>query len=142
MLKIVTSIFCIVTTIGGAFADSVVATRTIRSQAILDYSDIAVIPDNKLQLVALEDLVGKEARVVLYQGRIINPSDVVRPAIIERNQIVKLNFRIGGLKISVDGRALGRASIGDQIRVMNLASKSAVMGFVSADGSVSISRSN
>jgi flagellar basal body P-ring formation protein FlgA len=35
-----------------------------------------------------------------------------------------------------DGRALGRAGIGDVVRVMNLGSRQTVSGLVLADGSI------
>ena len=83
-----------------------------------------------------EDVVGLEARVVLYEGRPILASDVGPAAIIERNQIVTLVFSKGTLSIATEARALGRGGIGDAIRVMNLASRNTVSGTVTPDGSV------
>ncbi len=122
-------------------AETIVATRTIRSQAILTESDIELIEQNIAgALTSPEDVIGMEARVVLYAGRPIRINDIGPPALVERNQIVTLYFSTGGLVIAAEARALGRAGIGDRLRVMNLASRSTVTGWVLQDGSVSVNQ--
>jgi len=76
--------------------------------------------------------------VVLYAGRPIRPGDVGPPALIERNQIVTLHYRSGPLTIAAEARALGRAAAGEEVRVMNLASRSTVTGTVTETGGVVI----
>ncbi len=121
----------------GVFAQTVVAARTIRSHAILTEADL-VLADLGTQggFSDIADLVGLEAKVTLYQGRPIAARDVGPAAIIERNQVVTMRFASGNLTITADARALGRAGIGDEIRVMNLASRKTVFGTVGADGVV------
>jgi flagellar basal body P-ring formation protein FlgA len=121
----------------GAMAETVVAARTIRSRTILSQSDI-VLQDSDATgaFTALDQVIGLEARVVLYQGRPIGLNDVGPAAVIERNQIVTLIFNAGALTISTDARALGRAGVGDRLRVMNLASRNIVFGQVDAFGNV------
>lgn len=122
---------------GAATADTVVATRTIRAQSIIGPEDLtlsaAAVP-GAVQAVA--EVIGSEARVTLYAGRPIRPSDIAPPAIVTRNQIVGLVFQSGTLAILTDGRALDRAAVGEPVRVMNLASRTTVTGLVRADGSV------
>ncbi|TDX24888.1 flagellar basal body P-ring formation chaperone FlgA [Rhodovulum visakhapatnamense] len=125
-----------------AGADILVATRSVRGQTILGPGDVAVIEgDVAGTLIAPEEAIGQEARVNLYAGRPIRVTDVGPPAIIERNQIVTLRFRSGGLVIAADARALDRAGVGDALRVMNLASRNTVTGFVAPDGSVVVGAS-
>lgn len=119
------------------FAQTVVAARTIRSHAILTEADLVLADTGtKGGFSDIADLIGLEARVTLYQGRPIAASDVGPAAIIERNQIVTMIFANGALTIKADARALGRAGIGDDVRVMNLASRKTVFGTVGADGEV------
>lgn len=122
-----------------ATAQSLVATRTIRSHAIIKPDDVTlkdvVIPGS---LTSLEDAVGLEARVVLYAGRPIRPGQVGPAAIIERNQIVMLVYARGGLRIMADARSLGRAGVGDFVRVMNLTSRTTITGIVGTDGTVTV----
>lgn len=121
------------------FAETLVASRNIRAQTILTYDDVvASAGDTPGALIAPEEAIGLEARVTLYAGRPIMAGDVGPAAIIERNQIIKLIYKVGGLNITADARSLGRGGPGDFIRVMNLTSKSTVSGIVAADGSVHV----
>lgn len=120
-------------------AETVVATRTIRSHAIIGPNDVTIKPvESSGSLSEIRDVVGKEARVILYAGRPIRPGDVGPVALIERNQIVPLVFISGNIKISTEARSLGRGGEGDFIRVMNLSSRTTITGKISADGSVAV----
>ena len=122
-----------------ATAETLVAARTIRSQAILTASDFTVIAKTiPGALEFADEAIGMETRVVLYSGRPIRRGDVGPPAIIERNQVVTLLFRRGGLTIAADARALGRAGVGDRLRLINLTSRSTISGTVQADGTVTV----
>ena len=125
---------------GMAMADSLVATRTIKAQSVVEVTDIAVVPDtfpNALSNVA--DALGLEARITIYAGRPINATDLSAPAVIDRNQVVSLAYQSGALAILTEGRALARGGVGDVIRVMNLASRTTVLGRISANGTVLVS---
>ncbi|MEL6594736.1 MAG: flagellar basal body P-ring formation chaperone FlgA [Pseudomonadota bacterium] len=120
-------------------ADTVFATRTVRSQSVITAEDVTlkegVLPGT---LSALSQAIGRESRVVLYAGRPILADDITAPALIERNQIVTLIVSQNGLKISTEGRALERGAVGDMVKAMNLSSRSTVNGTVTADGHIQI----
>ena len=122
-----------------ALADSLVATRTIRAQAILGPEDVtlvaAAIPG---ALTTTEAALGLEARVAIYAGRPILPDALGPAAVIDRNQLVTLVFTRGGLTIATEGRALGRGGVGDRVQVMNVASRSTLAGQIAPDGSVQV----
>ncbi|TCM87060.1 flagellar basal body P-ring formation chaperone FlgA [Rhodovulum steppense] len=123
-------------------AEMLVATRTIRGQTILGPGDVALAEGTMAgALTDPYDAIGQEARVNLYAGRPIMAGDLGAPAIIERNQIVTVFYRNGVVNIAADGRALERAGIGDPLRVMNLASRTTVTGFVASDGTVTVGAS-
>ncbi len=118
-----------------AFADTVVATRTIRAADIISAADVELVAMDAGDAADHLDLViGMEARVALYAGRPIRPADVGPPAIIDRNDIVPLVFQSGGLTITTGGRSLGRGGVGDVIRVMNLSSRATVSAKISQKG--------
>lgn len=123
-----------------AQADTLVATRVIRANAIITPADVAVsastVPG---ALPADADITGLEARSTIYPGRPIMPSHIGPAAVVTRNQTVSLVFRSGSLSIATEGRSLGRAAAGDVVRVMNLASRNTVVGRVLADGRVEVS---
>lgn len=122
-----------------ALAETLVATRTIRPQQIIMPEDIAV-SDAKIggMFTHPDEVVGQEARVALFAGRPIGPSDIGPPALVDRNQIVLLTYRKGSVTIVTEGRALGRGGVGDLIRVMNLTSRATVSGYVAEDGTVRV----
>ena len=122
-----------------AQADTLIAARTIRSHEILTEADVVLIEQEaEGPITNISAVVGMEARIVLYAGRPINPSDIGPAAVIERNQIVSLLYRSSGLLISTSGRALDRAGPGDDLRVMNLSSRTTLVGEAMPDGSVLI----
>jgi len=124
---------------GAALAETLVATRTIRPQAIIMPEDVAVseaeIPG---MFTKPAEVVGQEARVAIFAGRPIGPSDIGPPALIDRNQIVLLTYRKGAITIVTEGRAMGRGGVGDLVRVMNLASRTTVSGHVAEDGTIRV----
>lgn len=123
-------------------AQTLVATHTIRAQSVLTAADVQLIEGSVPgAVVAVEDALGLETRVTLYAGRPVRMGDLGEPAIVERNQLVTLTYRSSGLEILADGRSLGRASVGDMLRVMNLGSRQTVSGLVQADGSVVVGSS-
>lgn len=126
-----------------ALADSLVATRTIRAQAMLTADDItSVAMDIPGALTDPSAAIGQEARVAIYAGKPIKPEDLGPSAIIERNQTIPLAYIVGGLSIMTAGRALSRGGVGDVIDVMNLSSHAKVTGQIGADGVVRVGPSS
>lgn len=124
-----------------AVAETIVATRTIPARSIIGVDDILVREVDVAGALSVPDLViGQEARVALYAGRPIRAGDIGPPAVIERNQIITLVYRQGGVVISTEGRALDRAGPGDIIRVMNLTSRTTVSAQIDATGTALVNR--
>ncbi|QCO55328.1 flagellar basal body P-ring formation protein FlgA [Pseudorhodobacter turbinis] len=122
-----------------AMADSLIATRIVRAQTVLSDTDVTLVAAKiPGALTETSQALGLEAKVTLYPGRAIRLQDIGPPALIDRNQIVTLVYRVGGLGITADGRALARAGLGDVIRVMNLSSRTVLNGRVANDGTVHV----
>ena len=121
-------------------ADVLLAARTLRAGTAITAADVVLTLDPAPPGAAAhpDDAIGQEARVTLYAGRPIPLASLGPPAVVERNQLVSLVFRSGGLDIRADGRALGRGAEGDEIRIMNLASRSTVTGTIAGPGLVSV----
>jgi flagellar basal body P-ring formation protein FlgA len=120
-----------------ASAESVVATRTIRAKTLIGPEDLTLVSAELPG--ALNDpaaALGQEARVAIYAGKPVRPSDFGPPTLVDRNQLVTLVYVSGGLAISTEGRALGRGAAGENIRVMNLGSRNTVTGRIGPDGAV------
>jgi flagella basal body P-ring formation protein FlgA len=130
-------IFLVLLLAAPASAESVVATRTIRAKTLIAPEDLTLVSAELPG--ALNDpgaAIGQEARVAIYAGKPVRPGDLGPPTLVERNQLVTLVYLSGGLAISTEGRALGRGSEGDSLRVMNLGSRNTVTGRVGPDGAV------
>lgn len=133
-------LICLLTLIPAAIrAEIVVPTRTIRAKEIIAAADLQVKATDVAGAVwQLSDLIGQEARVALYPGRPIRPSDIGPPAIVDRNDLVTLVFDRTALSITAEGRALGRGAAGERIRVMNLSSRTTVTGVIRPDGQIEV----
>ncbi|QBY02218.1 flagellar basal body P-ring formation protein FlgA [Rhodophyticola sp. CCM32] len=124
---------------GQAFSQTLVATGTIRSQAVIGPADVRLADGHVPGALSdPETAIGMEARVNLYPGRPIRPSDLRAPAVVDRNEIITLQYTENGLRIVTEGRALDRAGIGDRLRVINMASRNTVTGTVLSDGLVGV----
>lgn len=120
-----------------AAADILVAARTLPAQTIITAEDLALREGTDES--ATDDallLIGMETRVAIYAGRPVRPADLGAPALVDRNEIVPLVFESGALRISTDGRALGRGGVGETIRVMNLSSRNTVTARIAEDGTL------
>jgi flagella basal body P-ring formation protein FlgA len=132
-------VIAVLATSSAALAASVTPVRPIRAQTVVSPSDLEVAEDTIPGAVqGLEEAVGLEARVTLYPGRPILASQLGPPAVVERNQLVRMEFRSGPLAIAAEGRALDRGGVGERIRVMNLASRQIVTGAIADDGSIEV----
>ena len=126
-----------------AAAETLIAVRTLRAHSLLSAEDVTLATGSVAGAAsAISDVVGFETRVAVYQGQPILHKNLGPPAVIERNQTVRLAFQSGTLTILSEGRALARGGVGDQIRVMNIASRTTVTGVIAMDGTVHVAASN
>lgn len=120
-------------------AQTVVAANAIRARSIIGLQDVTVIEETAVGgLSDVSAIIGLEARVNLYAGRVIRASEVGPPAILERNQLVVMVYKTGLLNITTEGRVLERAGIGERVRVMNLNSRKTIVGLVLSNGTVEV----
>lgn len=136
-MKLVPALLTTVLSASTAFADSIVAARNIRPYEVLTADMLLAVPDSvDGAAIHADQLLGMEASVALFSGRTIMLSQVAPPAVVERNAIVPLIFTKGALSIEVEGRALGRGSVGERIRAMNLQSKTSLTAIVQPNGTL------
>ncbi|MGR3617477.1 MAG: flagellar basal body P-ring formation chaperone FlgA [Paracoccaceae bacterium] len=120
-------------------AEITVPGRTIRAKEIIRFEDLIQANDSISGVLSRRDqAVGLEAKTTLYAGRPIKFEDVGPPAVVGRNDLVTLVFVKGPLRISTEGRALGRGALGEVVRVMNLSSRTVLNGRIRSDGVIEI----
>lgn len=122
-----------------AGAETLLAARTLRAETLIGPADLK-LQDGETPgaLGRLEDAIGLETRRNIYAGQPLRAVDLGPPAVVMRNDVVVLSYYRSGLAILTEGRSMGRAGVGDRVRVMNLASRSAVIGTVLPDGTVEV----
>ena len=133
-MRVLVSVILILA-VSSAAAEVFFPTRVIRAKEIIGPTDVV---QKRSDVLGALDVIGLEARVTLYPNRPIRNGDVGAPAIVERNQEVKLIYRTGGLQIVAVGRVLARGAVGEWVRVMNLGSRISVMGLVREDGWIEV----
>lgn len=123
-----------------AFADGLIATRLIRATDVVQTGDVVVQRGASAPGVAHDpaQVIGLEARVAIYPGRPVRLGDLGPAAVIERNESVVMIYRQNGLTILSEGRALGRAALGENVTVMNGSSRQSVQGRVINFGQVEV----
>lgn len=121
----------------------VVLKRPLPRGAVLSATDLALEkrPLTRLPQDALFDLreaLGKELRVGLPAGRVLRRSQVRVPAVVRRNQIVRILARSAHLTVTARGQARQDGRPGEIIRVRNLSSKKEIYARVVGPGVVEV----
>lgn len=130
--------------IGGrivTMADIPVVTRPLRRGEMiraedLSWQEIEVSNATAGLIFNAEDIIGKSPRTALRPGASLRPADLVTPPAIARGTLVTMLYRVGGLQITAQGRALGDAQVGESLRVVNLSSSRTIEGIVESPGVV------
>lgn len=123
-----------------ALAGAALATRTLPAGTVIAAGDVTLSPDQDGALHDASQVIGQQLRVMVYQGRRIDPSFLSAPTLVGRNQIVTIAYEKSALRIEAEGRALSAGSVGQTIRVMNNASRVTVSGRVAPDGTVVVAQ--
>ena len=100
--------------------------------------NIQIESDLRGIIIERDQLVGKVAVRDLIAGQPLRQSDVKAPQIISRGQSVTITSKVGGLTVTMKGKALGNARAGDRIWVQNQSSNKRVEGEVTPEGEVLI----
>ena len=79
---------------------------------------------------------GMEAKRRLVAGSVVHDADLARAQAVRRGEPVTIAYRVGALSISTQGRALAGGGVGDQVRVVSLATNRTLDGIVEAAGTV------
>ncbi|WBU53455.1 flagellar basal body P-ring formation chaperone FlgA [Paracoccus sp. SCSIO 75233] len=116
-------------------AAGVVAARNLPPGTVIAADDLGFDPDAP-GIGMAEEAVGLQTRIAIYEGRPVMAGALRPPVLVSRNQIVRMAYEAGSLEIVTEGRALTEGAAGDDVRVMNLASRTTVSAKVMADGAV------
>jgi flagella basal body P-ring formation protein FlgA len=123
--------------------DIPVLTRRVAAGEVLTPGDIRWISVRgqtlqKQSVLTAEDLVGFTPRRPLRPGVPINVSDVQRPVMVSKGDIVVIALQTPQMLLSARGQALNNGSKGDVIRVANTQSRQIVEAVVTGPGQATV----
>jgi flagella basal body P-ring formation protein FlgA len=121
--------------------DTVTVDHPIERGAVLKASDLIVQRRPKSEGSAISNIhaaAGLAARHELRPGQTLRDADLMKPAIIQRNDTVTIVYQAPGFTLTLRGQAQDAGALGDTISVLNAESKRVVQGVVSGPGRVTV----
>jgi flagella basal body P-ring formation protein FlgA len=110
------------------------ATRNINKGELISSKDITIVSEkgksNKSSISSIEDVIGKRATRRIQADQTLQNGMVMAPPAIEKGAQVMIRAENEKLVITASGKALEEGSVGDQIRVMNIASGKEIIATV------------
>ncbi|MBP8245565.1 MAG: flagellar basal body P-ring formation protein FlgA [Phenylobacterium sp.] len=81
-----------------------------------------------------EAVIGMAAKRPLRAGAAVSARDVSAPQVIKAGDAVTVVYEAGGVSLSLEGKAMSAAGIGDTVSVQNTASKKIIQATASGPG--------
>ncbi|MEE2945370.1 MAG: flagellar basal body P-ring formation chaperone FlgA [Pseudomonadota bacterium] len=118
-----------------------VVNRRVMPEEILTEHDIELVdmPWARVHAFAItdfDDLYGMQVRRLLAPGRPVHRQSVIPPIVVARGERVTIELKYGPLALTAKGKAIGDAHLGQEVRVVNLASNKTITAVATADGVV------
>jgi flagella basal body P-ring formation protein FlgA len=121
--------------------DAVSVDHPIEHGEVLKASDLTMTKRPKADGAFITDLraaTGLAARHQLHPGQPLHDADLMKPAVVQRNDNVTIIYEAPGLSLTLRGQAQESGALGDTISVQNVQSKRTVQGVVSGPGRVTV----
>jgi len=109
---------------------------------VLKASDLVVLKRPKSEGAVVTDIraaAGMAARHQLHTGQPLHEADLMKPAIVQRNDMVTIIYQVPGVTLTLRGQAQDTGALGDTVNVLNVESKRVVRGVVAGPGRVTVS---
>lgn len=111
----------------GATVEVLTYARSLSTGAVIQPEDIVWTTVQAHQAPAdgaddVEAVIGLTARRPLRAGATVRATDLSRPQIIARGDMVDITYEAGGISLTLRGRALEAATAGEAFRVQNIES--------------------
>lgn len=118
-----------------------VVNRRVMPEEILSENDIQMIdmPWARVHAFAVTEfdgLNGMQVRRMLNPGRPVHRQSVIPPIVVARGDRVTIELKYGPLQLTAAGKAITDAHLGQELRVVNLASNKTITAVARADGVV------
>ena len=114
------------------------AAGTILAAADFELAEVPLTTATAGGFADLDQLVGKQLVRQSRAGIMLKSSDVADPTVVSRNAMVTAFIKAGAMTLTVRGQALGTASAGQPVDILNTVTKKVLHGVARADGTVEI----
>jgi len=114
---------------------------TVLSAADIEMRKVPLKFAESSGVLDIGQLVGKALQHPSRAGMMLKASDVAEPELISRNQPVTVYFRSGAMTLTIKGKALNDAALGEPVSVLSGLSKKVISGVAAASGAVEIKSS-
>jgi len=124
------------TAVAGA-AEALTFARNLNAGEVLEAEDLVWAPVVRAPADAPRDAdaaIGLAVRKPVRAGAAISARDLVAARVIAKNDPVAVHYRQGGISLSLQGKALSSAAVGESLRVVNLQSKSVLEAVAAGPG--------
>ena len=118
-----------------AMQEIVTLARSVSRGDTIKQDDVVMTrrPRNRTPDDAITDrasVVGLAARYTLQPGRPLRNTDLMKPELVHRHEMVTLVYNVPGIRLTVRGRATENGAQGDVVGVLNEQAKRVVHGLV------------
>ena len=83
-------------------------------------------------------VIGMAARRPLRAGGVVTGHDVAAPVVVKAGEIIAVVFESDGISLSLQGKALSAAGVGELVNVENPASKKIIQAVVTGPGQAAV----
>jgi len=122
--------------------DALAVDHPVERGQVLRASDLTIMRRPKAESAGITDMaaaVGFAARQPLRPGQPLRAADLMKPEIVQRNEIVTIVYEAPGIVLTLRGQAQDAGALGDAISVLNVESKRVVQGTIVGPGRVAVS---
>ena len=84
------------------------------------------------------EVAGMAARRAVRAGQPLRNADLMKPELVQKNDIVTLHYEVPGIVLTMRGKALDSGAEGDIVNVLNVNSKRTIQGIVTGPGHVTM----
>jgi flagella basal body P-ring formation protein FlgA len=123
--------------------EAAVATRALQRGEVIRQSDITIERRPRTEFSAEPpappaEVIGLAIRGSVRGGQPLRRTDLMKPEIVRKGDMVMLHYEVPGIVLTMRGQALDSGAEGDMVSVLNPSSKRTIQGVVTAPGHVTV----
>ena len=123
--------------------EAAVPTRALARGEIVKAGDVVIERRAKSEFAneppaPAAEVVGLAARRAVRAGQPLRTADLMKPELVQKNDMVLLHYEVPGIVLSMRGKATESGAEGDTVSVLNEQSKRTIQGVVTGPGHVTV----